>query len=209
MHVLVKLFCLLMLALGLAYLNLSQIVWLSAVLVIAALLVDAHTLMSMIKRVRWILLVLAIMYAFSTPGEYIPSWKMPLRPTYEGVMLGLIQLLKMVMLLAALSIVIATTSRSVLIGGLYQLLLPLKCIRFNAEKFAVRIWLTLYYAEIRKETTYPSQKALNFKQLFALSESVAQNAVQDHIAIEVHPLKRRDYLQMVFVMLYVLTLGVA
>lgn len=207
MHVLVKLFCLLMLTLALAYLNFQQVIWLSVVLATAALLVDARTFISMLKRIRWLLLVLALVYAFSTPGEYMTLWNLPLRPTYEGLRLGLIQMLNMVMMLAGLSLVLATTSRGVLIGGLYQLLLPLKCIGLDAEKFAVRIWLTLYYAEIRKQAARLPGKALDFKQLFALSEAVAPGASQDRVAIEVHTLKRRDYALMGCISLYLLALG--
>lgn len=208
MHVIVKLFCLLMLALALVYLNVQQIVWLSAVLVIAALMVDANTWLGMMKRVRWLLLVLVLMYGFATPGEYVTFWKLPLRPTYEGLALGLRQLLTMVIMLAGLSLVLATTSRSVLIGGLYQLLLPLKCLRLDAERFAVRIWLTLYYAEIRKQAARPLQRTLDFKQLFAFSEVVSPSDFQDRINIEVHPLRCRDYVLMLLIALYLLALRI-
>lgn len=206
MHVLVKLFCLLMLAIALVYLNVQQLIWLNTVLVIAAYMVDAKTWIGMMKRVRWLLLVLVLMVGFSTPGEYIPFWKLPLRPTYEGLALGFTQLLTMVIMLAGLSLVLATTSRSVLIGGLYQLMLPLKCLRLDAEKFAVRIWLTLYYAEMRKQAARPLQKTLDFKQLFALSEAVLPGDFQDRITIEVHPLKYRDYVLMLLIALYLFAL---
>jgi len=207
MHVLVKLFCLLMLTLALAFVNLQQIIWMSVVLVAAALTVDTKTLVSMMVRIRWLLLILALMYAFSTPGEYIPLWGLPLRPTYEGLLLGLTQLLKMVIMLTGLSVVLATTSRSMLIGGLYQLFLPLRCIGLDAERFAVRIWLTLYYAEIRKQTIRQHAKGLDFNQLFTLSEQMTPSTSQDRITIEVHRMKRRDYVLMLFIALYLLALG--
>lgn len=208
MHVLVKFFCLLMLAIALVYLNVQQLIWLSAALVIAALMVDANTWLGMLRRVRWLLLVLMLMYGFSTPGEYVSFWKLPLRPTYEGLMLGFKQLLTMVMMLAGLSLVLATTSRSVLIGGLYQLMLPLRCLRLDAERFAVRIWLTLYYAEIRKQAARPLQKTLDFKELFAFSETASPSDFHDRINIEVNPLRRRDYVLMLLMALYLLALRI-
>lgn len=209
MHVLVKLFSLLMLAIALTFLNLQQTIVICAMLVIAALVVDASTWIGMLRRTRWLLLVLVLMIGFSTPGEYIPLWRMPLRPTYEGLVLGFTQLLNMVMMLAGLSLVLASTSRSALIGGLYQLLLPFKCLHLDAERFAVRIWLTLYYAEMRKQAARPLHNSLDFKQLFALSETVAEDDFHGRIRIEVHALKRRDYMLILLIVLYLLALRMA
>lgn len=150
MHVLVKFFCLASLALALSFMQHNQLVILVCVLSCVAFIFSARVFTYSLRRVKWLLIILIIIYTFSTPGEYIQYWKMPLRPTYEGLVAGLSQMLNIVAILAGLALIMSSTQRAKLIGGLYQLLSPLKSLGVDAEKFAVRIWLTLHYAESRQ-----------------------------------------------------------
>jgi energy-coupling factor transport system permease protein len=86
-------------------------------------------------------------YAYATPGEYVgalPEW---FAPTYEGLREGGMQMLRLVLMLAAISLLLATTDRSRLMSGLYWLLQPLRFFRIDPARFAARLWLTLHYVE--------------------------------------------------------------
>jgi energy-coupling factor transport system permease protein len=146
--------------------------------------------------------VLILIYAFSTPGEYITLWRLQWRPTYEGLRLGLTQVLNIVTMLAGLSLLLTTTSRARLIGGLYQLLMPLNSLHLNAERFAVRIWLSLHYVESDNTPALKQFKGLNLDQVLEASHSHQQPA-QELVAIELHPFKMYDFLCISMVMLAV------
>ena len=197
MHVIVKFLCLAQLAVLLSFIQTSQLIYLAGLFSMAAFSFSQAPFIHMLKRIKWLLIVLGIIYAFSTPGEYIHHWITPLRPTYEGVASGLTQMLNIIAMLAGLALLISTTTRSKLIGGIYQLLLPLKALRFNPEKFAIRTWLTMHYVE-----TDPS--SMQFKS-FDL-EKMLENQLSSYqpcasISIEVDAFKLHDYLAAVLLLL--------
>jgi energy-coupling factor transporter transmembrane protein EcfT len=101
----------------------------------------------MLKRTRWLLVTLILVFAFSTPGEYLPDWPFEVGPTYEGLRSGAIQAGRLTVMLAGLSLLLATTDREHLIAGLLTLLGPLKYLKLPVERFAARLWLTLHYVE--------------------------------------------------------------
>jgi energy-coupling factor transporter transmembrane protein EcfT len=193
MHVIVKLLSLILLAFLLTTLYVSQLVWLVIALLSISFSVNQFTLLNMLRRVRWLLIVLVLVYAFAAPGEYMQIWRFRVKPTYEGVTLGLTHALNIVSMLAGLSLVLATTSRSKLIGGIYQLFKPLKYLGLNAEKFAVRIWLTLDYAEARQSFTFQHLKAFRLDQALEAHLSESKSS-PDQIAIEVYSFKLFDWI---------------
>ena len=73
-------------------------------------------------------------------------------PTAEGVQLGLVRILRLTLILVALSVLLASTERSRLIYGLYNLVRPLNLLGFDRRAFAVRLGLTLSYVEQTPET---------------------------------------------------------
>jgi energy-coupling factor transport system permease protein len=101
----------------------------------------------LLRRARWLLLSILLIYAFATPGEYVPGIADAIAPTYEGLRSGAMQALRLVTMLAALAWLLAGCSREQLMSGIYMLLLPFKPLGANPERFAVRLWLTLYYVE--------------------------------------------------------------
>lgn len=82
------------------------------------------------------------MYLFPQAGS--------LSPTMEGLRAGALQIWRLLALLAALALLLRTTGMDALLSGLYTLMKPLKPIGVNAERVAVRLWLTLRYAEMSK-----------------------------------------------------------
>jgi energy-coupling factor transporter transmembrane protein EcfT len=103
--------------------------------------------LKLITRMRYILLFLMIVYALNTPGEYVAAWNFMMTPTYEGVTAGIEQTLRLVLILAGLALLLVNTGRAQFIAGLYYLMQPFRYLGLDPERFAVRLWLTIYYVE--------------------------------------------------------------
>lgn len=191
MHVLVKLLYLVLLVFALSDAKPIQFIGLVTVITGFVFMMYAHDFTRMLSRVKSLLMIMVILYTFSTPGEYMTFLSIPVRPTYEGLLAGLTQMLVIVKMLACLTLVLSTTPRAKLIGGLYQLLSPFKCLGIQAEKFAVRIWLTLHYVD-------SSHPLMQLKTL-DISEALNHHFKNNHsafqpITIDIEPFKRNDYM---------------
>ncbi len=104
-------------------------------------------LLRLLRRTRWLLLVLLLTYAYLLPGT---AWWPALgwaSPALEGVQQGALRVGRLVLLLAGLALLLASTSRPRLIYGLYVLARPLTWLGFDRRAFAVRLGLTLDYVE--------------------------------------------------------------
>jgi hypothetical protein len=105
-----------------------------------ALAVQPRRFLALLMRSRWLLLALLVAYAFLAPGHEPAGW-----------MAGGQQAARLAALLALLALVLGGYSREALLAGLYVLLMPLSWMGARAERFAVRLWLTLHYAEGTEE----------------------------------------------------------
>ena len=114
---------------------------------LGAILVSGHKLRQLLRRTRWIILSLLLVYAYSTPGQPLLDALGIYGPTREGVVDGLLQLTRLLATLAGLAILLDRLHRQHLIAGLYTLLAPLQLIGISRERVAVRLALTLRYAE--------------------------------------------------------------
>jgi len=113
-----------------------------------ALLLSAHKLLQLLRRTRWIMLSLLIIYAYSTPGQPLLDALGMFGPSREGLGDGVLQLTRLLAALAGLAILLDRLHRQQLIAGLYTLLAPLQLIGVSRERVAVRLALTLHYAEV-------------------------------------------------------------
>lgn len=114
---------------------------------LAASLLAGHRLFALLRRTRWIMLSLLLIYAYATPGEAVWVPLAQFSPTYEGLGDGLLQLSRLLFVLASLSILLNSLSQQQLVGGLYTLSYPLRIVGLSRERLAVRLALTLHYAE--------------------------------------------------------------
>ncbi len=112
-----------------------------------AAMLDARQLIRLLRRTRWILLSLLWIYAYTTPGS---GWLPELgrySPTIEGMGEGCIQLGRLLSMLSALAILLSLLSQAELISGIHALASPLRWFGLSRERVAVRLGLTLEYAE--------------------------------------------------------------
>jgi energy-coupling factor transporter transmembrane protein EcfT len=136
-----------LLAIVMQSLHTKELMLVGALLMAVALKLSAGRLYVLLRRTRWIMLSLMLVYGYVTPGEALWAQAGMLSPTQQGLLEGVLQLSRLVFMLAALSVVLNTLSRQQLIGGLYTLMFPLRCFGLSRERVAVRLALTLYYAE--------------------------------------------------------------
>jgi len=134
-------------AVTLQWLHHAALAGLSAALIVLLAQSRGREFVVLMRRARFLLFSLLAIYAFATPGEsFIPAWG-AMSPTLEGVQSGALQAWRLAVLLAALGLLLGTTTREKLLAGLYVLLRPFKVLGVDAERIAVRLWLTLHYAE--------------------------------------------------------------
>ncbi len=125
----------------------AELLFVSLLILFAALVVSAHKFNLLLRRTRWVMLSLLLIYAFSTPGAELVGFAGKFGPTREGLIDGLLQLTRLLSALAALAILLERLHRQKLIAGLYTLFSPLKFLGISRERLAVRLALTLHYAE--------------------------------------------------------------
>ncbi len=104
-------------------------------------------LLRLLRRTRWLLIVLFIAHAYALPG--VAAWPALgwASPSVEGLHAGALRAVRLILLLAGLALLLAYTTRPRLIYGLYTLARPLAALGFDRRAFAVRLGLTLDYAE--------------------------------------------------------------
>jgi hypothetical protein len=99
-------------------------------------------LLRMIVRLRWLLVAILLVYGWSTPGAAllpaISAWS----PTVEGMSLGLLRILSLVMIVAAVHLLMQVTTRKQLLPAIMQLINPVTTVTAR-ERLAVRILLSI------------------------------------------------------------------
>ena len=68
-------------------------------------------------------------------------------PTHEGLLAGALQAGRLLLMITALALVLVHLTREQVLAGIYGLLAPFKPLGLPLERIAVRLWLTLQYAE--------------------------------------------------------------
>lgn len=101
----------------------------------------------LLRRTRWLLLAMFVVFAWGTPGHLLlPSldWA---SPTQEGLILGLEHGARLLCLVALLALLLELTPPAQLVSGLYSLLLPLRALGLDRRRASVRLLLVLRYLE--------------------------------------------------------------
>jgi energy-coupling factor transport system permease protein len=99
-----------------------------------------------LRRLRWLLISLIVVYAGFTPGPALLPSLGPASPSLPGLVEGLLRAANLVVILAAVQLMLAVNPRERLVEAVYWLLRPLRRLGVPAERFALRLVLTLEYA---------------------------------------------------------------
>ncbi len=119
----------------------------AGLVLLCAFVISRHKFIQLLRRTRWIMLSLLLIYAYSTPGQALSDALGMFSPSREGLADGALQLSRLLAALAGLAILLERLHRQQLIAGLYTLFAPLQWLGLSRERFAVRLALTLHYAE--------------------------------------------------------------
>ncbi|AZN36244.1 CbiQ family ECF transporter T component [Iodobacter ciconiae] len=139
-----------------------------------------------LKRTRFLLLAIALVYGWSTPGQYL--WVSRWSPTEEGMYWGGLQLVRLLGVLATLQLLLSRLSANRIFSGLYTLFAPLACLGLRRERWALRLSLTMAFsAELLLE-----QKTLNRESFLLQMAKVEQAGSLHEVSILVESLSFFD-----------------
>jgi hypothetical protein len=100
------------------------------------------TLILMLKRLRWLLLAILLVYGWWTPGDSLWPGIAALSPTIDGLFLGLLRVMALLAIVTAVHLLLQSTSREQLLPAIMQLIRPLTTQRMR-ERIAVRTLLSI------------------------------------------------------------------
>lgn len=110
----------------------------------AALLLARRRALSLLRRARWLLLSIGVLFAFATPGLAVPGWPGRLGLTQDGLLLAGDHLARLLILLTSLAVLHEHLHTGGLLTGLHALLAPL---RERRERIVVRLMLVIEFIE--------------------------------------------------------------
>lgn len=148
MHPATKILLWLGFAIAIQGLDFAQLTLLSVLAILCLAVLGAwYRALPLLRRSRWLLLSLLLIYAFATPGDLLFPAIGIYSPTLQGVRGGTLQVWRLTLLLLALALLLHSCPREKLLSGLYVLMRPFRSVGLNPERLAVRLWLTLHYAQ--------------------------------------------------------------
>lgn len=114
---------------------------------VLALMLARERSLRLLRRIRFLLLAVLVLFAWFTPGEVLLMDFPRLSPTREGLRLALDHAARLLTVVAALAVLLQFLPVPRLVGGLYALCRPFGVIGLSAERLAVRLLLVLRHVE--------------------------------------------------------------
>ncbi|MCK9284555.1 MAG: energy-coupling factor transporter transmembrane protein EcfT [Rhodocyclaceae bacterium] len=115
------------------------------VLLIAAW-VSRPRLLKILHRTRWLFLSLLVLFPWLTPGVRLEGHWAVLGVSVEGVEMAVEHGLRLLAILAMLSLLLNRLDHADLVAGLFMLMAPMARLGLDRQRIAVRLMLTLEYA---------------------------------------------------------------
>jgi len=101
---------------------------------------------TLLRRMKWFFISITVLYLWFTPGEAIfstgPAWS-TWWPTIEGLQHALHRVTALIVIIAAVSLLLKTTSRTQLLTAIYSLAYPFQYLGLSRERLAIRMTLVL------------------------------------------------------------------
>jgi len=165
---------------------------------VAAVAASPGRFRKLLRRSRWLLLAIAILFAWSTPGVLLVPDAGNWSPTTDGVLLGLAHAARLVALVAALAVLLETTPREDLVGAIYALAAPLAALGMNRARLAVRLTLVFQYAEATPASDWRAW----------LGRPAPEAKLQDRLLLQRRPLRGADRLALALLAVGVAVVGI-
>jgi energy-coupling factor transporter transmembrane protein EcfT len=208
LHIINRFVSVILIAIMIAFVSMQKQFFIAILMILFALMITSQPFLKSIRKLKWMLLVLFLIFSFNTPGRYIYNWPVSFSPTYEGLLHGSLQAFKITAMLATLHLFLLNLPHEKLVGGLFQLAKPLRIVGFPAERFAARLGLTLQYVkELQsQENSFTSLfQALQFQDLTILplqTQDLTVLKCQKTILIENIPFKAQDWLMLMVLLVF-------
>lgn len=115
---------------------------------LVALIAATSHLRLLLRRSRWLLLTMVVMFGWLTPGT-----PLPLIPgaSQEGLLLGAESLARLFIALSTVALILKALSPAQLVAGMRSLLAPLTLLGISRDRIAVRLALTLEEVEAARK----------------------------------------------------------
>ena len=117
-------------------------------LALMALITATSHIRLLLRRSRWLLLTMLVMFGWFTPGTTLPY--IPGAST-EGLLLAADNLGRMLIALSIVALILKALSAPELVAGMRSLLAPLVLFRISRDRIAVRLALTLNEVEASRQ----------------------------------------------------------
>jgi energy-coupling factor transporter transmembrane protein EcfT len=101
----------------------------------------------LLRRVRVLLIAIAVLFAWFSPGEALFHDWPRLGPTREGLALAVLHAARLIAVVCAVAVLLERLSLQRLVGGLHAISRPLRLIGVPPERLALRLLLVLRYVE--------------------------------------------------------------
>ena len=98
---------------------------------------------TLLRRLRWLLISMLAVYGWFTPGTALWPALGAAAPTIEGLSEGLLRAAALLLIALAAQLLITNIARPQLLGALYWLAQPLRLLGLSRERLALRLVLTL------------------------------------------------------------------
>jgi len=128
-----------------------------ALLLLLAALAAGSRLRLLVRRSRWLLLMLLLIFGWMTPGTPMPA--LP-GASFEGVQQGGDHVARLLLALAALALMLRLLTPVELVTGARTLLAPLALLGPWRDRLAVRVALTLEAVENSAADVAPGDRLL-------------------------------------------------
>lgn len=157
-------------------------------------------------RARWLFVSLFVVLAWGMAGEPVLIDGGAGVPTYEGVVAGLTQLGRLLLVLAAVAALIETTPMASLMAGCYAVMQPLGRCGLDVDRAVVRLALTLHYAGEASSRDWRSLLMAGQGEVVPVQP---MTPVPDSVSIACSTAKMSDRLVLVAAMLFAIVFFLA
>ena len=178
-NIITQLLMFFILAIIINLLNLKALMAIFSLLLVILMFNRIYQFIGALKRFKWLFLVMMIIFSLNTPGEHFQAWTFSISPTYEGIIAGIIQTLRVAVMLAAISWIMAINTRQQLISGFYFVFSPLKLFGLEVARFSARLWLTLHYVELQRESSHQEDFISRLKHIALFKSKLEVKSKQE------------------------------
>lgn len=157
----------------------------------------------LLKRSRWLLFSVALIFLLMTPGVALVSIAGIPAPSADGLRAAIDQISRLVLSLAMLALLLGHMDLNELVAGLRQLLITLHLPGFDPDRAALRLSLTLRRLEQGSQRANPQR----WKSRFDVEAGI-ENAPES-ISLRVYPFGTLDKIIIVMALITFIAIVVA